>query len=508
MEKSKITNADYAAAATKIAEIDIAAEKLKKSILESRSQYKVKGTCYFVSPSGCDSNDGLTPLSAWKTPARVDDAPELVPGDVVLFERGCMFRGSNIRCREGVTYSAYGTGPKPVINASPENGAGVNNWKRLAGTQNIWVYRHKLMDVGTIIFDGGVNHGVKHVPDYRNGKYYVRGTDGKIEYKLREQLKRNFDFFQECDRVITNGVPNTGDPKNLGNLYLYCDMGNPGAVFGSIEFSVKKAGFRVGSSHNVTIDNLCIINVGVHGIASGTTKGLTVRNCEFAWIGGTIQFYTKEGRVVRFGNGIEIYGGCEDYVVDHNYIHQCYDAGATHQYSAGGDRDIRMKHTRYSRNLIEYCIYSIEYFLGVPDKDSKAVRTMQDTVIRDNIMRYAGFGFGEQRPDKGSAAHIKGWDHYNNSRDFIVKNNIFDRGRHMLIHMGMYNDDWRPQLQDNVYVQYPDFETSSLGRFGKTPTDLIRYTPNIRSVLAKEKIEKNAEVYFAKKDDICDIPNW
>lgn len=490
-----------------IAEIDLKAEKLKKRILESKSKYRVKGNTYFVSPTGNDSNDGLTPVTAWKTAARVSNAPELNPGDVVLFQRGAMFRGNGIICRPGVTYSAYGEGDKPIINASPENGTGANNWKRVPGTKNIWVYKNKLPEVGMIIFDDGANHGIKHIPDFINGKYFVRDTNGEKAYDFKEQLTKNFEYFHDAEYTLfPNGRPDMYGGPSTGKLYLYCDMGNPGAVFSSIEFAVRAHGLRIGG-HGITIDNLCVMYAGCHGISSGTTKNLTVRNSVFGWIGGAIQFYTETGRVVRFGNGIEIYGGCKNYLVENNYIYQCYDAGATHQYSAGGVNDIIMENTVYRNNLIEYCIYSIEYFLGVPAKESNATRYMKNTYIQNNIMRYAGFGFGEQRPYKKSAAHIKSWDHYNNSENFIIENNIMDRSRHMLVHVAAFDSKWLPVSRNNVYIQYLN-HTGTFGRYDKVPSTNIPYSEDIAEILDKQGIEKNSEIYFAENDDISEIPNW
>lgn len=503
--KKNCSQVDFEATKAIIAEIDIKAEKLKKKILESKSKYRVKGNVYYLSPKGCDSNDGLTPETAWKTLARMSDAPELCPGDVVLLERGAMFRGYGILLKPGVTYSAYGEGAKPVINASPENGAGASNWKKVSGTKNIWVYRNKLPDVGMIIFDDGANHGVKHIPDYIDGKFYVRDTNGQKLYDIKEQLTKNFDYFHDADySVFHNGIPDLYGGKSDGKVYLYCDMGNPGDVFGSIEFAVRSNCLRIGGP-GVTVDNLCVKYVGCHGIGSGTTSNLTVRNCEFGWIGGCIQFYTKEGRVVRYGNGIEIYGGCKNYLVENNYIYQCYDAGVTHQYSPGGN-PIIMENTMYRNNLIEYCIYSIEYFLGVAH-DPSVTRYMKNTVIKNNIMRYAGFGFGEQRPDKKSAAHIKSWDHYNNSSDFIIEGNIMDRSRHMLVHIAATEKEWLPVSRDNIYVQYLN-HTGTFGRYDKIPSTNIPYSEDIKEVLEREGIEKDATVYFAENDDICEIPNW
>ena len=66
------------------------------------------GTAYYVSNSGSDENDGLSPETAWKTLKKVSDA-EFNCNDAVLFCRGDIFRGS-VNTRSGVSYGAYGEG--------------------------------------------------------------------------------------------------------------------------------------------------------------------------------------------------------------------------------------------------------------------------------------------------------------------------------------------------------------------------------------------------------------
>ena len=97
------------------------------------------GTAYYVSNDGDDSNDGLTPETAWRTLTKVmelngyfgERETMVQPGDAVFFRRGDIFRLSelgefaplDIRTN-GITYSAYGEGEKPIITASSENGTG------------------------------------------------------------------------------------------------------------------------------------------------------------------------------------------------------------------------------------------------------------------------------------------------------------------------------------------------------------------------------------------------
>ena len=49
-------------------------------------------TYYFDSEAGCDTNDGLSPATAWRSLEKANDVPAQ-PGDKVLFKRGGVWRG-------------------------------------------------------------------------------------------------------------------------------------------------------------------------------------------------------------------------------------------------------------------------------------------------------------------------------------------------------------------------------------------------------------------------------
>ena len=161
-------------------------------------------------------------------------------------------------------------------------------------------------------------------------------------------------------------------------------------------------------------------------------KGLHVTNCEIGWIGGNIQSYSgtdpnypegKRGSVTRYGNGIEIYGGCDDYLVKNNYIYEVYDAGASHQ--ATTYRKLVMQNISYEGNLIEKCVYGIEYFLD--QKEGGMESYMKNLVIKDNIIRLSGYGWGQQRHNTDTPALVKGWSYTNTASEYTIHDNIFDR---------------------------------------------------------------------------------
>lgn len=472
-------------------DLDSLFESRKHEILTTNSSFFSKGPIYYVSPDGDDENDGKSRNTPWKTLKKVSSAP-LVRGSVVLFERNRTFRGV-LNCCEGVIYSAYGKGAKPRLFASPENAAYPAAWEKLVGTENIWKYTKEITDCGTLVFDGGAYHSIKEIPSYIDGKYIVRGAD--IPFDVKKDIRYDLGIFCDCAKVMRRDLPlpDMYNRENTGTLYLRCDKGNPGLLFSSIELCVRENG--VIPKNGVTIDNLCIKYAGCHGIGGGNVKGLTVRHCEIGRIGGCVQFYNPDGRVTRYGNGVEIYVSCAEYTVENCYLYEIYDAAITHQFKGKSPSPCTMTNVVYKNNLIENCVYSIEYFLDQDDCDEQI---MSDILIENNFMRCAGYGFGTQRPDGTTPAHIKGWDHKNPARNFVIKNNIFDRSGHMMIHAGFADEAFKPQFVGNTYVQNRGGEFL---RVGKNPTSMIYFDGNAKENVKNILGDTIATVVFYKGED-------
>lgn len=113
------------------------------SLTVQHSQNQAKyATPYYVSSTGSDNNDGLTPWTPVSSITKVNTL-NLVAGDAVLFKCGESFKGQ-ITLKSGsvagnVTYSSYGRGAKPLIH-----GATILNsqtdWVETA-TPNVWTIK-------------------------------------------------------------------------------------------------------------------------------------------------------------------------------------------------------------------------------------------------------------------------------------------------------------------------------------------------------------------------------
>ncbi len=426
---------------------------------------------YLSAKTGDDKADGRSPATAWRTPARLG-REKIAPGSYVLFERGGVYRGT-VKASSGVTYTAYGSGAKPCVYGSPEDGADPTKWKR-TDNPNVWAYDIGRRDVGTLVFDNGASHAIKIV---------IR-TDKKTGKKFNKFTGKPFNSYRDLDTDLHFWHDYYN--KGTGKVYLYSAT-NPGERFKSIEFNVKCHGFAVGGECGVTIDNFTVKYVGVHGVGAGTCTNLFVRNCEFAWIGGSIQAEAIFGRdyPTRLGNAVEIYGGCDNYEVSNCYIWQVYDAAVTQQFNIPekvGAKRYDQKNVRYANNVFEKCNYSVEYFLTAKKGN---MSRMENFIVEDNLMFDAGIGFCQQRPDRNEGAHVKAWHHgeRNRAKNYIIRRNVFCGSGDMLLQVcsGLKNEDGSsslPVLTDNVIIGRAG---DQFGSISDTSAERLTYGPQTQA---------------------------
>lgn len=427
-----------------------------------------EGTAYFVSNNGKDTNNGLTPETPIATISAVNKL-NLKSGDVVYFERGGLWRGSVTAHTPGVTYSAYGHGNKPELYGSSYNYAKTGMWLQ-TDVPNIYKYSEKIeADVGNIIFDEGKAHGIKCILEEKNGEIY-NATTGKI-FDTYADLDENMHFFH--------------DSNATKELYLYCSDGNPAELYDSIEFAENRYIIDVGWRKDITVDNITFRYSGSAAVFAGSCDGLTVQNCEFYWIGGSIQYGST-----RYGNGVTIYGVAWNFTVDNCYFCQIYDAAASFQFESGPDSIAICQNIKFTNNVMEYCNYSVEYFL---DLGKNEANYFKDFYISGNHMWYAGYGFCSQRKDKGQDAHIKSWNHANKSKgDFIISNNIFALAKKYMLETYTVDSSQGATYDSNTYIQ---FKNHYFGRNGSTAY-FSRFTDNVREDILQNYGDKNAKIIW------------
>lgn len=390
--------------------------KTKQTTKASKTTTKkdtFKGTTYYVSSSkGDDWNEGTSesePLQSLAVAGTVAEA-----GDRVLFKRGDVWRGESMNTRSGVTYGAYGSGADPAIYGSSQNYSVQGKWK-VTSNARIYCFDQAISrDVGGVIFNNGSAFGTRQ--------------------ESRNNLSSDKDYFY-----------NPTDKK----VYLYSRKGNPADVWSSIEFN-ERINLISLKGNDVTIQNLTF-RYADYGIVGGGNKNITIKNCDFAWIGGCLHNYSDK---TRYGNAVEIYGGINGLTVSDCTFSQIFDTAITAQYV--GSSDTTIQNVTISDNKVDKCQWSMEFWLECKNSSGKYIGTIKNIKILNNQFSNAGKGWSaSQRWGGGSVsscAHFMTMSATGYAvSDILFKNNTFKGSANNLL--GIYWDNYTPAFEGNTYIQ-------------------------------------------------------
>ncbi len=390
-------------------------------------------TYYISEANGNDSNSGTSEAKAWKTTAplmaKLQETGlfnKFREGSVVLFERGGTYRNVQLKdLPENVQLGAYGIGEKPQLYGGDKDYADVSYWQSeggyvwsadvsgaVANCANNASTTQNPEDIGNIVFDSGVK---------------VASSGKKLTL---DELAQDYDFYYNADN---------------NRVYVYLTAGNPASVHSSIEMSPNTELLRI-ETNNHKIDNLCF-KYASEGIMAINVSGIEITNCEFGYIGGGL--LAVSGGTTRHGNGITLFNTISDCKVENNWIYQCFDAGYSHQSQQGAQSNITI-----SNNLIEYCLYSIEMWSDTGDTPE----SMTDITISNNVMRFAGYGFGTYGRKNYNTSTV--WVshislNYNTSTcvNTVITGNVFDCSYRSLVHILNPNTDGKPSISGNTWIQ-------------------------------------------------------
>lgn len=523
---------------------DVIAYKVRQDILSTPNTQDIYDfddlgitTVYYVSEkNGSDSNDGLSPKTPFKTPNMLHGKIQRKNNVAVLFERGGIYRtgGStsplNLAGSKNVVIGSYGQGQKPVVMQSRMNYANAV-WTEVISN----VYRldtTKLCNVGVMAFDHDVT-------DYTDGTF--EEIYGEIEnmdtqgFTGIEDLNTDLQFYCELMptynkevaeetvdgvKITTTTVTESYDGRSEGYLYLYSAYGNPSERFDSIEIG-ERFDLVDGAAHGCIIDNISFKFTGAHAIGLATSEDLTVKNCIFSWLGGSILWEAEkitktvtrsdgsepvvtvtEDPATGYGNAVEIYGGCDGFYVCDNWIYQIFDDGITNQYH--GYDDCIQTDMRYLGNLLEYvyhdfsnCNFTEEliYEKDFPTEGEGAYTDYtSDLVVAYNICRMAGYGWGgpmKNRVNNGQMYRSAG---IGANKDEYVKYNIFDSSGGYLI---FTSPNANEEYDSNIYIQ-----SEGTRLIGRMTVGNFPFTPNAHRDIIHHVNDTNAVAVIVDSDEI------
>ena len=139
-----------------------------------------------------------------------------------------------------------------------------------------------------------------------------------------------------------------------GHIYLYCDYGNPGEYFDSVDICMRRAAVNKEDALAITLDNISFKYIGECGVALFGCYDFHVQNCTLEWIGGAVQGLDENGGAFWFGNGIHNWADCDGFYVTNCYFTHNYDSCVTSQFTdSSEDRVVKMNNIEFGNNVME-----------------------------------------------------------------------------------------------------------------------------------------------------------
>ena len=471
-------------------DIIAAADTRRDAFYQNTTDIELAGMVYYISNSGNDNNDGLSPETAWATLDRAFEThwpltrDLLKPGDTVLLERGGIWYISPDEIEgltsdaynivEGVTLGAYGEGARPVIRGDiPE--ANDSAFWTLYHNENgvkIWASKSKLQDSNVIVFNGGESYAEEIMPHWSTSLNNYCNEKGEL-FDIATALENNLTFccMLDLDSAESMDLQNS---TARGTIYLRCDEGNPAEVFD--EIAVPQAQTGLGLHTNASIIGLDIryftcIAAELSGYDDYT--GQQVINCEVSWCGGLISEYQfsderPEGvlRPYCAGGALQV-SGSENSVRD-CYIHHCGPMTLICSIHVDEPRMRRFENMTHTGNLIEYCgsALHIADLSKMDYEDAKGY--ISNLTFSDNIVICSGEGWVENHILQIDSEHsmffsaVENTMGASNNDGIYITDNIFYGSRANLLCLtdNLWNDTGKVNqpivFSGNVYAQYDD----------------------------------------------------
>ncbi len=407
---------------------------------------------YVDSVAGKPENDGCSVA----TPKHHYRALDIKPGDTVLIKAGSTFRDclATPDGEEGkpITWDMYGEGAKPLFLGSFD-ASDPAMWHETED-KHIWAYDGEIEnDVCNLIF------GCDEACGVLAWEYEDLNAQGKWHYTHMGYDSPGRSFPPEL----------VGKPKIL---YLY-SVENPAAYYGHIECAVYGHRCLLTGRNYVNINNMSGKYSGVHVYGQSFVKSVSIKNCDFRFIGGCVWDRIQH---IRFGNGIEVWEYGEDVTVENCYFDEVYDSCTTHQGFINEKPCLRM-------NIVNN-IFKNYGMAAYELRDRIAV----DSHFDNNVCLGAGRGFslqGETPPRKSElwpqpmGHHLFIWRIYAPSENgsITVHGNIFHDAPYGAAVYSTIAPEAEKQLRfsNNVYYKAEDDYLIRLGGKNYGKNDFARY---------------------------------
>jgi hypothetical protein len=236
------------------------------------------GQTYYVSPTGSDSNSGLSPESPWQSLSKVDSTT-FAPGSTILFQDGGQWYDQLTATSSGttsapITYGSYGSGTQPIFWGS--NVVSPSAFQPVSGAADTYTY-----STDTTVNSFLVNHQFSYSASLASGS----STDAtNISYVENDPNSWYYD--SDNDKLYVN----TGSPISSSNVYTAAvrqdeifNNGQSNLVFENLTVEESAQfnggyGIRVQAGSNVHLLNDNVVAAGKHGVGDIDATGFVAQN--------------------------------------------------------------------------------------------------------------------------------------------------------------------------------------------------------------------------------------
>lgn len=244
---------------------------------------------YYVSANGDDANDGTSPSTPWRTIAKINKT-KFLPGDSIFFKRGNVWREQLTIASSGttghpITFSAYGTGAKPIITgADPLSIGWVSYGSHIWGNRSTNAVSSRTM----VIIEDSIYSEVASIDALSSsGKYFIKtnaAPDSVFIYSVSDPNSRKIEVSKREFCIVSTAGNLVHDINIVGIECRYA--GNSGIAFYGIQDGPQFTGHCIVDSCNLYANrvNGCIAYNGHAGNIFRNSKATYNGNGFYSWI--------------------------------------------------------------------------------------------------------------------------------------------------------------------------------------------------------------------------------
>jgi len=364
---------------------------------------------YYVSNSGNDSHTGTSQSAPWRSIIKVNDAlHSLKPGDRILFRRGEIFYGTvkvtvSGKIEKPVTFGSYGTGAYPVITGFRE----IKNWVYRGNGiySSVFSCESKpeivtvdgvntpigrwpdklLLTIDSLAGDNSfTDSGLQSTPCWTGAELVIRKNAWIWDrHKITRHAGEILEFTDSSDYKARKGsgyfiqshintLDQFGEWYYDGSLFfMYFGAHGPGNT--SVKVSSLDNLAHVSGKSSILFENLSFEGASYFGLVINNSNHISVRNCNFTFIGKTAIFGPWHGEssyctftntIIRNcnSNGILLNGDHTHAAIINNRI---INTGLIPGMGGSGDGTYNALTSRGSYSLIKGNIIENSGYMGI-----------------------------------------------------------------------------------------------------------------------------------------------